>query len=167
VRRLSQVVDALGIVLLAVASIGILLGVLVGTADVVGTDVFLSPVHGATESTAELVVAIVFLSLAYVQRRGGHIRVELLYTHLRPRARATLDALAAVAALVFFGLIFWQGYQAAMFSWQIKERTLSVVRIPIYPAKFSILVGVAVMSAQLLIDLVESLRAALGTAPRR
>jgi len=166
-HRLSKIVDVLSVALLALASVAVLIGMLVGTADVVGTDVFLSPVHGATELTTELVVVIVFLSLAYVQRRGAHIRVELLYTHLGLRSRAALDALGAAVALVFFGLLFWQGLHAAMFSWQIKESTLSVVRIPIYPAKFSILVGATVMMAQLLIDLVESLRHALGASPRR
>ncbi len=165
-RRLSRIVDVVSIALLALSSVAVLIGMLVGTADVVGTDVFLSPVHGATELTTELVVAIVFLSLAYVQRRRAHIRVELLYTHLGPRAQAALDALGAVAGLLFFGLLFWQGFTAAMFSWAIQESTLSVVRIPIYPAKFSILAGVAVMMAQLLIDLVDSLRAALGALPR-
>jgi len=167
VHRVSRIVDGLGVALLGVASIAILVGVLAGTADVAGTYLFLSPVHGATELTTELVVAIVFLSLAHVQRRRGHIRVELLYTHLGPRTQAVLDALGAAIALVFFGLLLWQGYVAALFSWQIQESTLSVVRIPIYPAKFSILVGVGVLMARLVIDLVASVRAALDATPRR
>jgi hypothetical protein len=40
------------------------------------------------------------------------------------------------------------------------ERTLSVLRVPIYPAKFAIVVGVAVTSGQLVVYLVRSARAA-------
>jgi len=160
----STIVGTLGTALLVVAALGVLLSMVVGTADVVGTQVFLSPLHGATEGITELMVIIVFLSLPYVQRARANIRVELLYSHFGPRARAALDAVAALAALAFFGLVFWQGVGVAEFSWRIKESTMSVVRIPIYPAKFAILLGAGMTMLQLLVDLVASTRAAFRSA---
>ena len=160
--RLQAVVGGLGTALLVVAALGVLLAMLVGTADVVGTQFFLAPVHGATEGITELMVIIVFLALPAVQRARANIRVELVYSHLGPRTRAGLDTLAAAVALVFFALLFWQGLDAALFSWRMGERTMSAVRIPIYPAKFAILAGVAVLMAQLLVDLVAGARQAVG-----
>ena len=58
-------------------------------------------------------------------------------------------------------LLFWQGLDAALFSWRMGERTMSAVRIPIYPAKFAILAGVAVLMTQLLVDLVAGAQQAL------
>ena len=160
--RLQAVVGGLGTALLVVAALGVLLAMLVGTADVVGTQFFLAPVHGATEGITELMVIIVFLALPAVQRARANIRVELVHSHLGPRTQAGLDALAAAAALAFFALLFWQGLDAALFSWRMGERTMSAVRIPIYPAKFAILVGAAVLMAQLLVDLVAGARQAFG-----
>jgi TRAP-type C4-dicarboxylate transport system permease small subunit len=163
---LNRIVGGLGQALLAVAVLGVMLSVLVGTVDVVGTQAFLSPLHGATESITELMVIIVFIALPWVQRARRHIRVELLYSHLGPRAQATLDALTAAAGLLFFGLLLWQSLDAAAASWGMRESTLSVVRIPIYPAKLAIVLGVAVAMLQLLVDFVASARAALGETHR-
>jgi len=67
-------------------------------------------------------VLIVFGALTYPQLRRAHIRVELVYTHLRPRARAAADVLADAAGLVFFGLLLWQATNEAQYSYQINER---------------------------------------------
>lgn len=163
---MKTVAGKLATALLGVAALGVLLSVLVGTADVVGTQVFLAPLHGATEGITELMVIIVFLSLPHVQRARANIRVELLYSHFGERTRAALDVVAALAALAFFGLVFWQGVEVAAFSWRINESTMSVVRIPIYPAKTAILLGAGMTMLQLLVDVVESTRAALRPADR-
>jgi TRAP-type mannitol/chloroaromatic compound transport system permease small subunit len=161
----GTIVARLGTALLVLAALGVLLSMVVGTMDVVGTQLFLAPLHGATEGITELMVIIVFLSLPHVQRVGANIRVELAYSHFGPRTRAVLDTVAAVAALAFFGLLFWQGLEAATFSWRIRESTMSAVRIPIYPAKFAILLGAAISMLQLVVDIVESARAAVRPAP--
>lgn len=165
-RALGRTVGALGTTLLVVSAIGVFLSMIVGTADVVGTQFFLAPLHGATEGITELMVIIVFLAVPHVQRSRANIRVELLYSRFGPRTQAALDAVAAVAGLAFFGLVFWQGLEAAAFSWRIKESTMSFVRIPIYPAKFAILVGAGLMMLQLVVDLVESACAAAGSTDR-
>lgn len=119
-RGLSTIVGGLATALLVVAAFGVFFSMLVGTVDVVGTQLFLAPLHGATEGITELMVIIVFLSLPYVQRARANIRVKLVYSHLGPRARAALDAVGAVTALAFFGLVLWQSLEAAAFSWRIK-----------------------------------------------
>jgi TRAP-type C4-dicarboxylate transport system permease small subunit len=53
-----------------------------GTADVVGTQFFGQPVHGALEITESTMVVIVFGALTYAQIRRNHIRVELFYTRV-------------------------------------------------------------------------------------
>jgi TRAP-type mannitol/chloroaromatic compound transport system permease small subunit len=165
-RAFSQIVGALGTALLVLSAIAVLLSMVVGTVDVIGTQLFLSPLHGATESITELMVILVFLALPHVQRARANIRVELLYSHFGARTRSALDAVAAIAGFAFFGLVFWQGIEAATFSWRINESTMSFVRIPIYPAKFSILVGAGLMILQLVVDMVESMRAAIASADR-
>jgi TRAP-type C4-dicarboxylate transport system permease small subunit len=165
VPTLRSLVAWLATALLAAAAVAVMLSMVVGTLDVVGTQLFLSPLHGATEGITELMVMIVFISLAAVQRAGGHIRVELLYARCGRRARAALDAVTAAAALVFFGLLVWQGLDAAAFSWRTAEATMSAVRIPIYPAKIAIVLGVAVAMLALALDLVDGVREACRAAP--
>jgi len=166
VHAFNRAVGALSTALLVVSAIAVLLSMVVGTADVIGTQLFLSPLHGATEGITELMVILVFLALPHVQRARRNIRVELVYSRFGPRPQSALDAVTAAAALVFFGLVFWQGLDAFSFSWRVKESTMSLVRIPIYPAKFAILLGAALTILQLVVDLIESTRAAIGSTER-
>src|SRR3546814_4180197 len=125
-----------------------------GTADVVGTQVFGQPVPGAREITESTMVLIVFGALTYGQIRHSHIPVELLYMRLRPRAKAALDILADVCGLLFFGLLLWQGINEAQFSLQIGESTDGLIRFPLYPARITLALGTALFIVRLALDVV-------------
>lgn len=149
--------ERLALVLLLIGSAGVLLAMFLGTGDVVGTQFFGWPVPGALEITESTMVLVVFGALAYAQIRNGHIRVELVYTHVRPRGQAAMDVLASVAAMVFFGLLAWQAYGEAVISWQIDETADGLIRFPLYPARWILVIGTALMIARLALDLVRDL----------
>lgn len=146
---------ALGVLL--VGGLGMLLSMFLGVGDVVGTQMLRSPLPGAYEITESTMVLIVFGALAYAQIRRAHIRVELLYTRMPPRVQAGLDVLADLAALVFFGLLLWQAVSEAQYSYQINERTVGLIRFPLYPARIMLAAGTALMIVQLVLDLVTDL----------
>ncbi len=154
---LTKVLERLALALLLVGGAGVLLAMFLGTADVVGTQFFGWPVPGALEITESTMVLVVFGALAYAQIRGGHIRVELVYTHVRPRGQAALDVLADVAGLVFFGLLLWQAIGEAVISWQIDETADGLIRFPLYPARWILVIGTALMIARLILDLIRDL----------
>lgn len=150
---------------LLVGGVGMLFAMFLGTADVVGTQFFGQPVPGALELTENTMVLIVFGALAYAQIRKSHIRVELLLTRMGPRTRVAMDMIAHVAALLFFGLLLWQAILESQFSWQIGEATVGLVRFPLYPARWILAAGTALMMAQLLLDLVLDIRRLMGLEP--
>jgi len=158
VRILAHLLERVALVVLLVGGLGMLLSMFLGVADVVGTQVFHSPVPGAYEITESTMTLIVFGALAYAQIRRSHIRVELLYTRMGPRAQAALDVLADVAGLVFFGLLLWQAANEAQYSYEINERTVGLVRFPLYPARIVLAAGTALMMLRLLLDLAVDLR---------
>lgn len=164
-RVLSLLVERVAFAVLLVGGIGMLMSMFLGVADVVGTQALNSPVPGAYEITESTMTLIVFGALAYAQIRRAHIRVELVYTHLRPRTRAALDVLADAAGLVFFGLLLWQAAIEAQYSYQINERTVGLIRFPLYPARIVLAAGTGLMLLRLALDLVEHLRQALGLVP--
>lgn len=125
-----------------------------GTADVIGTQFFGQPVHGALELTESTMVVIVFGALTYAQIRRNHIRVELFYTRLGPRAQGVMDAFSDLMALAFFGLLLWQATFEAIFSWTIDESTFGLIRVPLWPARFMLVGGTGLLILQLLTDLV-------------
>ena len=133
-----------------------------GTADVIGTQFFGQPVHGALELTESTMVVIVFGALTYAQIRRNHIRVELFYTRAGPRAQGLMDVFSDLMALLFFGLLLWQASFEAIFSFGIDESTFGLIRIPLWPARFILVGGTALLIVQLLFDLVTDLKKVLS-----
>lgn len=162
---LRTAVERLALAVLLVGGVGMLMSMFLGTADVVGTQFFGWPVTGALELTESTMVLIVFGALAYAQIRRGHIRVELLYTHMPPRGRAAMDFFTHAVAVLFYGLLLWLAIDEAIFSWSIGEATVGLIRFPLIPARIILAAGTALMIAQLLLDLVLDFRRVTGRAP--
>jgi len=158
VQRLGKVLERLALGVLLVGGAGMLTAMFLGAGDVVGTQFLGSPVPGAKEITESTMVLIVFGALAYAQIRSKHIRVELVYTHMGARVRAGMDVLADMAALTFFGLLLWQAIGEAMLSSRIGEAAHGLLRFPLYPARWIIVVGTVLLLAQLVLDLLRNVR---------
>jgi TRAP-type C4-dicarboxylate transport system permease small subunit len=146
---------ALGLLLLG--TLGMIASMVVGVADVIGTEFLGRPVLGTLEFTESTMVLIVFGALAYAQERRAHIRVELLYAHAGPRAQSFMEAVTHIVAFIFFALVAWQGLGELGYSWEMKEATMGSVRFPLYPARFLLLLGVVLLLLRLAIDIVQDI----------
>lgn len=146
------------LVILLLGGLGTMVAMFLGTIEVVGTQLLKTPVPGALELTESTMVLIVFGALAYAQIRRNHIRVELIYTNMGPRVQAAMDVFANLAAMVFFGLLLWQSYHEAVYSLQIGEATVGLIRFPLFPARLILSVGTALLLLQLVLDTIVDIR---------
>lgn len=163
---LSRFVERLALVVLLIGGMGMLMSMFLGVADIVGTQVLLIPVPGPRELTESTMVLIVFGALAYAQIRRQHIRVELVYFQMGPRTRAAMDVFTDICAIAFFSLVLWQGWLEALYSLQIGEATTGLIRFPLWPARFTLVAGCALMILQLLLHMVEDIgRISTGAPP--
>lgn len=150
----SRLIEKLAWATVLVGGIGLLLSMGLGVADVVGT--YLGhPVPGAYELTESSMVLVVFGGLTYAQIKRKHIRVELVYLRMGPRAQSTMDIFADIAALIFFGLMAWQGWNEAIYSININEATSGLIRFPLYPARILLVVGICLFLVQMALDLID------------
>ena len=156
-QRLNALMQKSALALVLFGAVGMMSAMFLGAADVVGTQFLGAPVPGALEVTESTMVLIVFGALAYAQMRRAHIRVELLYGRVGRRGKAFLDAVTHLVALAFFALLAWEGYGEALYSWEIRESTLGYVRFPLYPARWLLLLGTALLLLQLALDVVSDL----------
>jgi TRAP-type C4-dicarboxylate transport system permease small subunit len=143
--------------LLLLGTVGMIAAMLVGVADVVGTEFLGRPVLGTLEFTESTMVLVVFGALAYAQERRAHIRVELLYSFVGPSGKSFMEAVTHIVAFIFFALVAWQGYVELLYSWEIKESTMGSVRFPLYPARVLLLLGVALLLLRLAIDIAQDI----------
>jgi TRAP-type mannitol/chloroaromatic compound transport system permease small subunit len=83
--------------------------------EVIARYVFNAPTIWAHETSCMLGGTIVALGWAYTHRHHGHVRVDVLYTHLSPRGKAIIDVFCALFLL--FPLLAILIYTAADFMW--------------------------------------------------
>ncbi len=157
-KLISTIIERIALIVLLIGGLGMLLSMFLGVADIVGTQVLHVPVPGPYEITESTMVLIVFGALTYAQIRRAHIRVEILHARMGPRTQAAMDVFADVAALVFFGLMLWQAKMEAEYSYQINERTVGLVRFPLYPARIVLAAGTALLILRLMLDLIVDIR---------
>jgi TRAP-type transport system small permease protein len=111
-----------------------------------------APIAGALELTEGALPIIVFFSLAMTQYEGGHIKVVLLTRKLPPTAQRVALVIALLAGAFFFAWATKAGWQLTAKSYAIGEIERGSVRYPLWIVKGAIMVGMALLSLQFLID---------------
>ena len=148
-----------GAILAIVTSVSIVVMMVVGAADVLGVALFRMPVPATFEITELMMVCAVFGGMAYAQAQQKHIRVLFLVRHFSRRVRGVLELVAVLVGVVFFSLLTWRCAVYFWQSWSDGETGTSLVKFPLYPSKLIMLIGAALMTLQLLVDLIPVLQA--------
>lgn len=152
--------------LVIAATLAFLLSFLV-VADVIGRVIFNSPVKGTPEIVSFSIVIILWLQAAYAIRSGGMLQVDAFVSMLPPRARGALAVVGALLGAAFFALVLWGSFEPAAHAWNSNEfEGEGALRVPVWPARFLIILGAALAVLNYLILAVERVRAFLtGAAP--
>ncbi len=125
-----------------------------GTVDVIGTNLFGAPVAGALELSEVALAVVVFMGLAYAQQQNAHISVDIV-TNLAPRSLQRASTLVSLGfGGLLFGLLTWQAGVLAAESWSYREVASGYVSFPVYPAKAAVAVGWAVATLEFLRQIV-------------
>ena len=131
-----------------------LLMMLAGAFDMIGTNLFLSPIPAAFEFMATAMVIVIFFSIALAQANRAHIRVEILTDRLPGPLKWLTDVLQYACSLGFFLLIAWFGWKSGIRSFEVGEYASGLVNWPIFPARFALALGASLMALQCLYDLI-------------
>ncbi len=115
------------------------------------------------EAVTYLHAAVFMLGAAYTLRHDGHVRVDVLYRRLGPRARAAVDLAGAVLLLAPTCLyVLWSSWDYVAASWALREGSREAGGLPwVYWLKSLIPVTAALLLLQ---GLAQALRAALALA---
>jgi TRAP-type C4-dicarboxylate transport system permease small subunit len=118
------------------------------------------------EVASFLEVLIVFGGAAYTFRIGGHVRVDLVTSMLRPAVRAWLRVLTLALGVVFLAIVFWVTTQSALAAWRY-GRVSAVMLYPLWWPMLIIPAGLALMALAMLVRLGRQAKAAVGPPTRR
>jgi TRAP-type mannitol/chloroaromatic compound transport system permease small subunit len=112
--------------------------------------------HGWVLDAQIMMYGTMFMTAgAYTLSKNGHVRGDVLYGFFRPRTQATIDL---VLYLLFFlpGVVAltWAGWTYANESLAIRETTFNADPLPVYPFKFVIPLGGAILLLQGVVEIV-------------
>jgi TRAP-type C4-dicarboxylate transport system permease small subunit len=143
-----------------VAGVTVLLMMLHVTTDVLTKYLLNMPVVGTLEIVSHYyMVAAIFLPLAAVERRRGHLFVELFTARLGPRAILGLDATGCILGVFFAGAITWMSTIEALRRTRSGEIIDAVYyTIPIWPTRWLVPLGAGLLALMWLLHAVIYLR---------
>ena len=124
------------------------------------------PLLMVDELASFLQVFIIFGGLAYTFVKGGHVRIDLVTSHLPPGARAWLRAVILALGLALIAVVIWVTTQSALTAWRY-GRVSTVMLYPLWLPMLLIPAGLLLMALAMLATLARQLRAALGPPKRR
>jgi TRAP-type mannitol/chloroaromatic compound transport system permease small subunit len=141
------------------SGIALLLMMVVGALDVVGTNLDMVgvpslPVPAAFEFMATMMVVSVFLAMALGQARRAHIRVEVLVNKLPRPLRKLADLIRHGLSMAFFMSIAYFGALSAIHSFGVGEYAPGIINFPIWPARLFLAFGASLISIQCALDLI-------------
>ncbi len=112
--------------------------------------------------------SLVFLgAAAYTLKHDGHVRVDIFYREMSPRAKAWVDLFGTLLLLMpTMGFLFYIAWEYVSVSWSLREGSREAGGIPgVYLLKTLIIVMPALVFAQGIADLLRSLLVIGGHTP--
>ena len=150
---------------LAVFSLMILAVISVGGRNFLGT-----PIPGYVDWIEQIMPLIAFMGVAYTQRDGGHIRMDLLVGFLKGRALFIFEFITTFAIFLVMILLVWGtwahfqrsfDFNAVMWS---RDSSMDIA-LPIWPAKLLAPIAFGVLVLRLGLQLVGYARAIVTNDP--
>lgn len=133
------------LMLLAVVSVG-------------GRNFFNQPLPGYVDWIEQAMPLIAFVGVAYTQRLGGHIRMDILVGRLRGRALWIAEFVTTFFMLLLMLLLVWGSWAHFQRSfdfaapWWSRDSSFDI-RLPLWPAKLVVPIAFAVLSLRFILQL--------------
>lgn len=152
-RWLSPIENAFNLI----AALCIMGLMLLGVVQIVGRSLFNTPIWGYIDMVELVMAAFAFMGVAYCQRLGGHVRMELLLGRLPARAQYVFEVLATLVALGIVGVLVYYGYTHTMRAYTSGDSTIDAELLT-WPSKALVPLAFSVLWLRLFINLLGYLR---------
>lgn len=109
-------------------------------------------IHGYIDYIEFIAVFYAVLGIAYCQRLGGHIRMEIVVTRFRGRALWVMEGLAVLLAVVVTVLLIVGTWDNFLNAWTKGDSSMDI-KLQLWPSKLVVPLMLAVLLARLLVQL--------------
>jgi C4-dicarboxylate transporter DctQ subunit len=141
--------------LIAAAAIFFLM--FVGVFQVIGRTAFNTAIHGYIDYMEQASALFAFLGIAYAQRVGAHIRMDLLLRGLSLRFLWAMELFAVLIALIVITVLIDTTWLNFLRAFQLGDSTIDI-KLPTWPTKLLVPVVLVVLWVRLVLQSLDYLR---------
>ena len=150
--KLDQLFFRFESLLALLSGITIFMLVLLAVVNVLGRWLFNLPVSGYIDWVEQFMAIFAFFGIAYCQRLGGHIRMDILVGQLRGRALWFSEWLSCLLMLGVTLVLCYGSYLHFLRAFKNGDSTIDI-SLPTWPAKLVVPVALSVLALRLLLQL--------------
>lgn len=155
-------IDRISHGLSVISSLTLLAMCLIVGFEVASRYLFNSPTIWAWDINVQLMLLMLMFGIAEVYRRDAHVRVDVVTASLSRRTRAIIEICMAPVFFFVTVLVVWTGWDYFMHAFA-RNQTASTMFAPLlWPIKFTLPLGGAVLLLQGIAKLVRDIAIALG-----
>ena len=147
------------------AGVLVLFIVLFSVINIVGRGVFNRPFNAYFDLMGQSVPLIAFLGLAFCQRVGGHIRMDLFIGQIKGRALWVIEAVLTLLTMLTIAALSWGAWTHTLRA-LTKGDSTEDINMPLWPIKGALFLMFALLEARLTLRFLGYLRA-IATGERR
>lgn len=126
--------------------------VLLAVANILGRKLFNMPVNGYIDWTEQSMAFFAFLGIAYCQRLGGHIRMDIFVSSLKGRALWFFELISTLFMFVMTLVLIYGSFLHFDRAWVNGDSSFDI-ELPTWPAKFVVPFALSVLALRLLLQL--------------
>ncbi|MBD8892908.1 TRAP transporter small permease subunit [Roseibium litorale] len=135
-----------------IAASSILILMLMAVAQIFLRTLFNSPIPGFIDITEQAMAVFTFMGIAYCQRVGGHIRMEIVLGALRGRTLWIAEFLGVLVVLIVILALVFGSWFHFMRAWQLGDSTIDI-GLATWPSKLLVPVAMTLLCLRLLVQL--------------
>lgn len=143
--------------LTAIAAIGILVIMVFGISEIVLRLIFNIPILGYLDIIEQSLAIFAFLGVAYAQRDGTHVRMEIFIRLLRGRLLWFMELFGTLIAMFIIAVIIRYSWDYFLNAYQVGDST-SNIEFPTWPSKLLVPIAFSLWFIRLTIQAVGFLR---------
>jgi len=130
---------------------------LLGIVQVLGRQLFDRPVAGYIDFVELSIATFAFMGIAYCQREGGHVRMDLFVKMAHGRLHWAMELGGVLVALFLVGVLTWYSWEHFLRAYDSGDSTIDL-ELPVWPSKLLVPVSFGLLFLRLLLQVAGYLR---------
>jgi TRAP-type C4-dicarboxylate transport system permease small subunit len=152
-RQLGHIENALNIA----AGLVIFALMFLGVAQIILRAVFRDPIYGYIDIVEVSMVGFALMSISYVQRVGGHVRMELIISKFSGRAHWIAELVGACVTASIVAVLIPGSYSHFLRAYNFGDSTIDIELLT-WPSKLVVPIALSILLARIFLQILGYLR---------